>query len=210
MKLGYEEVKRRTTEAVATLEDCHVCPRDCAVNRLQDETAACRSGRNARVSAYFPHRGEEDCLRGWNGSGTIFFGYCNLFCQFCQNWETSQEGHGSAQPPERIAGMMLELQASGCHNINFVTPEHVVPQMLEALVIAMDRGLRLPLVYNTSAYDSLHSLELLDGIVDIYMPDFKVWDDAHSLRYLKSKDYPSVARAGDSGNAPTGGAVEVR
>jgi putative pyruvate formate lyase activating enzyme len=148
----------------------------------------------ARVSSYFPHLGEEDCLRGWRGSGTIFFSLCNLRCVFCQNFEISQAGHGQLTSAWRLAEMMLELQAMGCHNLNFVTPEHVVPQILEALPLAVEAGLRLPLVYNTSAYDSLDSLQLLDGIIDVYMPDFKIWDEQLSLRYLKARDYPAAAR----------------
>ncbi len=188
------ELRERAKAAVEGLAHCLVCPRNCGVNRLEDETAVCKTGRYARVSSYFPHFGEEDCLRGWRGSGTIFFSWCNLRCVFCQNFDISQVGLGQETPPERLAEMMLELQARGCHNINFVTPEHVVPQVLEALVIAVEGGLRLPLVYNTSAYDSLDSLHLLDGVVDIYMPDFKFWDPKLSLRYLKAKDYPEAAR----------------
>jgi putative pyruvate formate lyase activating enzyme len=146
------------------------------------------------VSSYFPHFGEEDCLRGWNGSGTIFFGWCNLRCVFCQNWETSQEGAGVEVSARELAAMMLELQARGCHNINWVTPEHVVPQLLEALPYAVEGGLALPIVYNTSGYDSLESLALMDGIVDLYMPDFKYWDPHLAARHLKAKDYPEVAR----------------
>ena len=188
-------LSRRVERALATLERCTVCPRDCAVNRLADEKAVCKVGRRAKVSSYFAHFGEEDCLRGWNGSGTIFFSWCNLKCVFCQNWETSNEGAGEEVGPRELAEMMVELQARGCHNINFVTPEHVVPQILEALPYAFERGLHLPLVYNTSAYDSLDSLQLMDGIVDIYMPDFKYWDTEASARFLKAKDYPDRARA---------------
>ena len=187
-------LQRRAREAVAGLAHCLACPRDCGVDRLANKTAACKTGRYARVSSYFPHLGEEDCLRGWNGSGTIFFSWCNLRCQFCQNADISQAGEGRETRPERIAAMMLELQASGCHNINFVTPEHVVPQVLEALALAVERGLRLPIVYNTSAYDSLESLRYMDGVVDIYMPDFKIWDSRMALRYLLAKDYPDAAR----------------
>ncbi|MEW5848207.1 MAG: radical SAM protein [Myxococcota bacterium] len=195
LKLERRELYRRVDEALAVLSSCRVCPRNCEVDRLKDETAVCRAGRRARVSAYFAHFGEEDCLRGWNGSGTIFFGWCNLRCVFCQNWETSQEGAGDEVTPERLAAMMLELQANGCHNINWVTPEHVVPQILEAMPLAVERGLKLPIVYNTSAYDSLHSLKLMEGIVDIYMPDLKSLDPTWSARILKAKDYPDVARA---------------
>jgi putative pyruvate formate lyase activating enzyme len=217
------ELERRATAAVAELADCRVCPRDCRVDRLHAVAAAevahdlaaarvrgaapqrvvpsyipkgtsCFTGRTARISSAFPHFGEEDCLRGWQGSGTIFFSFCNLRCVFCQNWDISQAGEGREAGPEELAAMMLALQDQGCHNINFVTPEHVVPQVLEALVLATHRGLRLPLVYNTSAYDSLRSLELLDGVVDIYMPDFKYWDAQHARRYVKAADYPEVAR----------------
>ena len=188
------ELLERVRAAVAGLADCRVCPRDCAVDRLVDERSVCKTGRNALVSSCFPHFGEENCLRGVRGSGTIFFSMCNLRCVFCQNYDISQSRAGVEVHPDTLAQMMLELQEVGCHNINFVTPEHVVPQMLEALALAIEHGLRLPVVYNTSAYDSLHSLQLLDGIVDIYMPDFKFWDSRLSLRYLKAKDYPLAAR----------------
>jgi putative pyruvate formate lyase activating enzyme len=188
------ELARRVEQARAHLADCHVCPRNCGVNRLEDKKATCKSGRYARVASHFPHFGEEDCLRGWRGSGTIFFAWCNLRCVFCQNFDISQQDSGVEVTPLELAAMMLELQDSGCHNINFVTPEHVVPQVLEGLLVAAEAGLCLPIVYNTSAYDSLESLRLLDGVVDIYMPDFKFWDSALALRYVKAKDYPQVAR----------------
>lgn len=188
------ELHRRVDEAITSLEECRVCPRDCAVNRLADKTAACHTGRYAQVASYFPHFGEEDCLRGWNGSGTIFFGMCNLRCVFCQNYDISQAEKSREVTPLRLAAMMLELQEIGCHNINFVTPEHVVPQVLEGLLVAIQAGLRLPIVYNTSAYDSMESLHHLNGVVDIYMPDFKFWDPQMALRYTLAKDYPDVAR----------------
>ncbi|MDH3496436.1 MAG: radical SAM protein [Gemmatimonadota bacterium] len=192
-------VRARAAEAVAGLTACRVCPRLCDVNRLDDRWSACKTGRYAVVSSCFPHFGEEDCLRGWNGSGTIFFAHCNLRCVFCQNYDISQAiraGRSLAgATPEELAAMMLGLQREGCHNINLVTPEHVVPQVLEALAVAIDRGLNLPIVYNTSAYDSLESLALLDGIVDIYMPDFKYWSADRSGRYLAAPDYAEVARA---------------
>ncbi|MEW5957786.1 MAG: radical SAM protein [Chloroflexota bacterium] len=188
------ELQRRAKTAITGLGACRVCPRDCQVDRLADKRATCKTGRYAQVSSYFPHLGEEDCLRGRRGSGTIFFSMCNLRCVFCQNFDISQARQGPEVGPAELASMMLELQATGCHNINFVTPEHVVPQVLEALVIAVEAGLRLPLVYNTSAYDSLDSLRLLDGVVDIYMPDFKFWDPELSLRYLKARDYGQAAR----------------
>ncbi|MDR7434762.1 MAG: radical SAM protein [Armatimonadota bacterium] len=194
LHLGARELRRRAEEALSLLESCSVCPRNCRVNRLEDKWAVCKTGRYAVVSSFFPHFGEEDCLRGWNGSGTIFFSWCNLKCVFCQNWSISHLGEGRAVTPEQLARMMVYLQEQGCHNINLVTPEHVVPQILEALPIAVEMGLRLPIVYNTSAYDSLDSLRLLDGIVDIYMPDFKFWDRELARKYLKAPDYPEVAK----------------
>lgn len=189
------ELQKRVETALAGLENCRVCPWECGVNRLKDEKKVCRVGRYARVSSYFAHFGEEDCLRGWNGSGTIFFSWCNLRCVFCQNYDISQTEAGREVTPQHLADMMLELQEMGCHNINWVTPEHVVPQILEALPHAIRGGLRLPIVYNTSAFDSLESLRLMDGIVDIYMPDFKYWSEDKSKRYLKTPEYPAVARA---------------
>jgi putative pyruvate formate lyase activating enzyme len=188
------ELARRAETAVAGLARCNGCPRACGANRLAGETGICRTGRYARVGSCFPHHGEEDCLRGWAGSGTIFFHQCNLRCVFCQNFEISQADLGEETPPARLAAMMLELQSRGCHNINFVTPSHVVPQILEALPPAVERGLRLPIVYNTSAYDSLENLRLLDGIVDIYMPDFKFWSEEAAEEFLNARDYPAAAR----------------
>jgi putative pyruvate formate lyase activating enzyme len=188
------ELSKRAETAVSQLASCQVCPRDCRVDRLADESAVCQNGRYARVASFAPHFGEENPLRGTRGSGTIFFAGCNLRCVFCQNYDISQGKAGAPVLPQDLAGMMLHLQNLGCHNINFVTPEHVVPQILEALVIAVEEGLRLPLVYNTSAYDSLDSLHLLDGVVDIYMPDFKLWDADLAHRYLKARDYPAAAR----------------
>jgi putative pyruvate formate lyase activating enzyme len=193
--LPLAELRRRAALAVEGLVCCTACPRNCRVDRLANKTAACKTGRYARVASYFPHFGEEDCLRGRGGSGTIFFSWCNLRCVFCQNFDVSQLGVGEETRPERLADMMLDLQARGCHNINWVTPEHVVPQILEALPIAVERGLRLPLVYNTGTYDAIESLQLLDGIVDIYMPDFKFWDPGLALKYVRARDYPQVARA---------------
>jgi putative pyruvate formate lyase activating enzyme len=192
------ELAARAERGLAQLERCRVCPRNCDVDRLADEFAVCKTGRHAVVSSHFPHFGEEDCLRGWNGSGTIFFAHCNLRCVFCQNYDISQAVKARAEPgspPAEIARFMLELQALGCHNINFVTPEHVAPQVVEAVALAVERGLSLPIVYNTSAYDSLESLELLDGIVDVYMPDFKYWSAEASRKYLLAEDYPEAARA---------------
>ncbi|HID06306.1 MAG TPA: radical SAM protein, partial [Armatimonadetes bacterium] len=186
----------RVEQALKMLEECKICPRNCGANRLKGELGFCKTGRYAMVSSYFPHFGEEDCLRGWRGSGTIFFNQCNLKCVFCQNFDISHYGSGRDTEPEQLATFMLDLQERGCHNINFVTPTHVVPQILEALLIAIERGLRLPLVYNTGGYDSLETLSLLDGIVDIYMPDFKFWSRDKARIYLRREDYPDVVRAG--------------
>ncbi len=188
------ELAQRVERALDMLRCCRVCPRDCDVNRLEDERAVCITGRYAVVASCFPHFGEEDCLRGWRGSGTIFFANCNLKCVFCQNFDISQKPAGREVKPEELAGMMLELQQKGCHNINFVTPEHVVPQIMEALPIAIDEGLRLPIVYNTSGYDSMESLSLMEGVVDVYMPDFKFWDSAMAKRYAKAENYVEAVK----------------
>lgn len=188
------ELAQRVERARALLADCTLCPRNCHLNRLEDRFGVCKTGRYVVVSSYFQHFGEEDCLRGWRGSGTIFFSWCNLRCVFCQNYDISWEGGGRAVKPAELAAMMLVLQEQGCHNINFVTPEHVVPQILEALPLAIAHGLRLPLVYNTGAYDSLDSIALMDGIVDIYMPDFKFWEPEMARRYCRAPDYPEAAR----------------
>jgi putative pyruvate formate lyase activating enzyme len=189
-------LKEKVEEALAHLgPSCRACPRLCqGVDRLANQFGVCKVGRHARVASAFPHFGEEDVLRGWRGSGTIFFSWCNLRCVFCQNFETSQLGEGEELDPEALARVMIRLQEIGCHNINFVTPEHVVPQIVEALPQAIEMGLRLPLVYNTSSYDSLESLSVMDGLVDIYMPDFKLWDERKSRQYLAAVNYPQIAR----------------
>jgi putative pyruvate formate lyase activating enzyme len=188
------DLQGRAEAALKELESCSACPRECGVNRTEGETAVCRTARHARVSSAFPHRGEEDCLRGRRGSGTIFFSMCNLQCVFCQNFDLSQHPIGEESTATEIAALMIDLQDQGCHNINFVTPEHVAPQVIEAIVEAVPRGLRLPIVYNTSAYDAIPTLKLLDGLVDIYMPDFKIWDPAKAKRLLRAEDYPERAR----------------
>ncbi len=187
-------LEEKVEHALEVLRNCEVCPRNCHINRLENKTAVCRTGRYAYVSSAFPHLGEEDCLRGWRGSGTIFFSFCNLKCVFCQNFDISWEGNGQTLTPVEIARVMISLQDAGCHNINFVTPEHVVPQVMEAIPYAIEMGLRLPIVYNTGSYDSAHSLEVMDGIVDIYMPDFKFWDRKLSFFYMAAEDYPDIAR----------------
>ena len=194
LALTASELSDRVAAGLRELEDCCACPRNCHVNRLENEIKACDTGRHARVASAFAHFGEEDCLRGRNGSGAIFFSLCNLRCVFCQNWDISQQEAGTELAADPIAELMLSLQSRGCHNINFVTPEHVVPQVIEAVVMAVNNGLRVPIVYNTSAYDSVASLRLLDGIVDIYMPDFKFWKPGTATRLAKARDYPERAR----------------
>lgn len=194
LSLAADEIRNRVEAGHHELEDCCACPRNCHVNRMANETSICNTGRYARVASAFAHFGEEDCLRGRNGSGTIFFSLCNLRCVFCQNWDISQRSVGDECRPEQIADIMVGQQEQGCHNINFVTPEHVAPQVLEAIADAIPRGLRLPIVYNTSGYDSVNSLKLLDGIVDIYMPDFKFWSRQTAKRLAKAPDYPERTR----------------
>jgi putative pyruvate formate lyase activating enzyme len=190
------ELKARVEEAYRRLESCDICAHGCGVNRRESaKGAVCRTGERAVVSSYAPHFGEEAPLVGRGGSGTVFFSWCNLKCQYCQNYQISQLGHGQKVEPEDLAAMMLRLQQMGCHNINFVSPSHVVPQILAGLLIAVQAGLRLPLVYNTGGYDSLETLKLLDGVIDIYMPDMKYADAAVARRYSKAKDYPAANQA---------------
>lgn len=190
------ELAKRAKAAYRHLEDCDLCARYCRVNRREGiEGAVCRTGERAVVASYGPHHGEEDPLRGWAGSGTIFFSWCNLRCVFCQNWDISQRGVGREVEPRELADMMLALQADGCHNINLVSPSHVVAQIVAAVSDAAARGLRLPLVYNTAGYDSPEALALLDGIVDIYMPDMKYGDSALARKYSKVRNYAEVNRA---------------
>lgn len=186
---------QRVARAVQTLGHCQLCPRRCRVNRLEDERGFCATGRMARVSSYGPHHGEEYPLSGSNGSGTIFFASCNLRCCFCQNYAISHDRETATEVDNAdLAAIMLELQHQGCHNINLVTPSHVLPQLLEALPIALEAGLRIPLVYNCSGYESPQSLALLTGIVDIYLPDFKFWDRTRAQRFLQAPDYPEITR----------------
>jgi putative pyruvate formate lyase activating enzyme len=187
------ELAKRIAKGLAMLESCRLCPRECGVNRLQGDKGFCDTGRNARVASYNAHFGEEAPLVGKHGSGTIFVSSCSLLCSFCQNYEISHEKEGAEVRPEQVASMMLELARSGCHNINFVTPTHVIPEVLEALPYAIDKGLRVPLVYNSSGYDRAETLSLLEGVFDIYMPDFKFWDKRWSERYCQAPDYGEVA-----------------
>lgn len=189
------ELARRVAEALSRLAACDGCARACRVNRRRGELGACHTGERARVSSYGSHHGEEKPLRGWRGSGTIFFARCNLRCRYCQNYDISQTDVGEEVEPEELASMMLRLQAAGCHNINLVSPSHVAAQILAAVLVAAQAGLRLPLVYNTGGYDSLSTLELLDGVVDIYMPDMKYADAGIAERYSQVPNYPEVNRA---------------
>ena len=182
-------LKDRVEKALALLADCRLCPRECRVNRLADERGFCRTGRYAKVASAGPHFGEESPLVGHGGSGTIFFASCNLLCSFCQNYDISHLNEGIEVRADDLALMMVRLAGSGCHNINFVTPTHVVPQILEGLLAAAESGLSVPLVYNTGGYDSVATLKLLDGIIDIYMPDFKFWDASYSERFCRAPDY---------------------
>jgi putative pyruvate formate lyase activating enzyme len=188
------ELDQRIGEALEILRSCELCPRLCSVDRSKDELGFCRTGRKAVVSSFNAHFGEEAPLVGRRGSGTIFFTNCNLRCIFCQNYEISHLGMGRTVEPEDLARMMIELQRMGCHNINFVTPSHVVAQILEALPPAIDEGLCVPLVYNSGGYDRLETLKLLDGIVDIYMPDVKFFDSGVADTLCKAPDYPRVVQ----------------
>ena len=190
------ELIERARRAREHMRDCVLCARQCHVDRLESvRGAVCRTGENAVVSSFGAHHGEEDPLRGRRGSGTIFFGWCNLRCLFCQNPDVSWKGEGREVAAPDLATVMLHLQAQGCHNINFVSPSHVVAQILEALVLAAEAGLRLPLVYNTGGYDSPEALALLDGVVDIYMPDVKYGSSAKARRYSKVRGYVTANRA---------------
>ncbi|MDK2955149.1 MAG: putative pyruvate formate lyase activating enzyme [Desulfovibrionales bacterium] len=190
------ELAWRAERARKLLAACRLCPRRCGVDRLQDELGFCGAGARAGVASYHLHFGEEGPLVGETGSGTIFFSGCNLGCVFCQNADISQSRDGGVEAePEELAGAMLDLARQGAANINLATPTHVVPQILEALCVAAEHGLRLPLVYNSSGYDDAQTLRLLDGVVDIYMPDVKIWEPDQAARLLSAEDYPQRARA---------------
>lgn len=196
--LAETKLEERVEQLEALLSGCNICPKDCGNDRLKDEIAACYSGRLPIVSSYTAHFGEEPCLSGTNGAGNIFFGNCNLRCVYCQNYQISQTWKAQRKNEvtnERLAEMMLELQDRGVHNIGFVSPTHFAPQMARAILIAARRGLRLPIVYNTNAYDSVEVLRLLDGIVDVYLPDLKYADSDAGFQYSKVRDYKEHARA---------------
>ena len=194
--LSTKELDERIDAAYKLLEECRVCPRECGTNRLKnDKLGFCRSGLNPVISSVSAHHGEEPPLSGTKGSGTIFFANCNLRCVYCQNYPISQMGNGEERTPGELACSMLWLQEQGCHNLNLVTPTHFMPQILKALGIARERDFKLPIVYNTSGYDSVESLRLLDGIVDIYLPDMRYSDDQASSKYSIAPHYPEINRA---------------
>lgn len=188
-------IKERVAMAQRCLEHCDLCPRNCGVNRNAGEVGFCKIGKLARITSYGPHMGEEDALKGWAGSGTIFFSGCNLSCQFCQNFDISQFAKGKEIHSEEIADIMLNLQNRGCHNINLVSPTHVIAQILSAIMIAAQNGLRLPIVYNSGGYDQLSTLKLLDSVADIYLPDMKYSDASLAKRFSGVSDYPTINQA---------------
>ncbi len=185
----------RVRQAFLLLEKCTVCPRKCSVDRTRGEKGFCRAGGLPEISSYGTHFGEERPLVGRHGSGTIFLTYCNLGCIFCQNYSISRLGEGDGISFEKFSGIMVQLQRTGCHNINFVSPSHFVPHILKALPPAIEKGLTVPLVYNTGGYDSLEALKLLDGVFDIYMPDFKYTRNDVAEKYSQAADYPEVVEA---------------
>jgi putative pyruvate formate lyase activating enzyme len=190
------ELKKRGEQLWKVMEDCHLCPRECGVNRLAGEEGFCGGTSQLEIASFHPHFGEERPLVGEGGSGTIFFTNCGLRCVFCCNWEISQGGEGSPRSLEDFAEMMIALQKKGCHNINIVTPTHYSPHILLALDIAATKGLRLPLVYNTCGWERLEILKLLDGVVDIYLPDFKYWDGKMAAKYSsEAETYPEITKA---------------
>lgn len=193
-KLPRAELWKRVRQAEEILRECTLCPRACRTDRRSGEAGFCNTGDRLLVSSWGPHFGEERPLVGRFGSGTIFFSRCNLGCVFCQNWTISHQGEGEEISFEKLARIMLDLQAGGCHNINFVTPTHQMPMILRSLALAAEEGLNLPVVYNCGGYESLEALEILDGIVDIYMPDFKYSDPEMALRHSDAKDYPRKAK----------------
>jgi putative pyruvate formate lyase activating enzyme len=196
LKLFYDgTLQQRIHEAHALLKSCALCPRRCRVNRLENEKGVCGTGRQVMVSSSGPHFGEEAVLTGRFGSGTIFFTGCNLQCVFCQNYDVSHEVQGDEITAQQLADIMIVLQNKCVHNINFVSPSHVVPQILEALPLAIEKGLNIPLVYNTGGYDSVETLRLLEGVIDIYMPDYKFSKDIPALLYCKAPDYPEIIKS---------------
>jgi len=193
--LSSSVLAKKVEEAEEILKECTLCPRECRVDRTAGEKGFCRTGDKPFISSWGPHFGEERPLVGRLGSGTIFFGNCNLGCIFCQNYTISHLGEGVEISFEKLADTMISLQSGGCHNINLVTPTHQMPMILRSLLIASEKGLNIPIVYNCGGYESLNSIKLLEGVIDIYMPDFKYTDPEMAFKYSKAKDYPEVARA---------------
>jgi putative pyruvate formate lyase activating enzyme len=193
-RIDAAEIRKRADEATRRLEACDLCPRVCRSNRLANKEGYCRTGRHPLVSSFGPHFGEERSLVGREGSGALFFAGCNLGCVFCQNEDVSHRMTGRAVRDDELAQMFTALARYGCHNLNLVTPSHVVPHILYALALAMDRGFDLPVVYNTGGYDSPDALALLDGVVDIYMPDYKFADADVAERLAQARDYPEVVQ----------------
>jgi len=181
-------------EAFSILKECSLCPRECRVDRTSGEKGFCKTGVKPFISSYGAHFGEEKPLVGNFGSGTIFMGNCNLGCIFCQNYSISHLGEGVETTFERVAEIMIELQNQGCHNINLVTPTHQMPMLLKSIKIASENGLRVPVVYNCGGYESLQAIQILEGIIDIYMPDFKFWDSEMAKKYSKAENYPENAK----------------
>ena len=188
------ELQQRIGVLEEILNECRLCPRKCGVDRLNGEVGVCQAGLEPMVSSAFPHFGEEPPLVGYHGSGTIFLTHCNLRCVFCQNYDISHLGKGEPMTPSDMARVMVGLQEMGCHNINFVTPTHYAPQILASLPEAIERGLRLPIVYNCSGYESIEVIRLLEGVVDIYMPDAKYMDGRHSEKFSNAPDYPKIIK----------------
>jgi len=189
-----KDIQERIEKAYALLESCRVCPRECKVNRLKGEIGFCGIGLNPRVASYNVHHGEEPPISGTKGSGTIFFSGCNMKCAYCQNFPISQLRHGKAISTQKLADMMLYLQSKGCHNVNFVTPSHLIPQIIQALFWAWEKGFNLPLVYNSSGYDSIKALKLLDGIIDIYLPDMRYSDNSIAKELSSAENYVEINR----------------
>ena len=195
LRLSRDELWEKVRLSEEILKRCALCPRNCKVDRTSGEIGFCRTGNKPFVASWGPHFGEERPLVGRFGSGTVFFSFCNLGCIFCQNWTISHLGEGNEISFEKLAEIMLEIQDMGCHNINLVTPTHQMPMILRSIAIASEMGLNIPIVYNCGGYESLEAIKILDGVVDIYMPDFKYSDPQMALKYSKAKDYPEKAKA---------------
>jgi len=193
-EISRTELEEKIRQAYVLLSPCRLCPRNCKVDRLKNKRGYCRAGFLPEIASFHPHHGEEPPISGYRGSGTIFFSHCSLRCVFCQNYSLSQMGEGAEVSIEELSDIMLKLQEMGCHNINFVTPTHYTPQILSSLLIAKERGLKIPLVYNCGGYESVETLKILDGVIDIYMPDFKYGDNTSAEKYSAAPDYFEIAK----------------